>query len=254
MATIACVVPISGGKDSQACLQLALEFFPADQIRGLFCDTKWEHPLTYTHIDFMREYYGVEIDTVNAGSVPEKVMRYKRFPGGGARHCTDELKIIPTKKYLWWLATLQGHGFEVWYGMRTGESAARGARYKKIISDDLYPPHEILPKKYPKYLFKMGVRFKLPILNWTDVEVLSFLGHTENPLYDHGFTRVGCFPCLAAGDHTKQLAFKHDVFGAEQFDKTQALENVIEKSVWTSKIGKGTYKNECEQGCAICAI
>lgn len=58
---IKCIVPVSGGKDSQ---------------------------------------YGVEIKTITGGSVEEKVLKYSRFPDGGARHCTDELKIRETKYFL----------------------------------------------------------------------------------------------------------------------------------------------------------
>ena len=36
------VAPISGGKDSQACLKLALESYQSSEILGLFCDTQVE--------------------------------------------------------------------------------------------------------------------------------------------------------------------------------------------------------------------
>ena len=41
---IKCIVPVSGGKDSQCCLKLAVDEFGSDQVIGLFCDTKFEHP------------------------------------------------------------------------------------------------------------------------------------------------------------------------------------------------------------------
>ena len=143
------LVPVSGGKDSQLCLELAIEHVGREHVRGLFCDTQFEHPLTYAHVEHMRELYGVEIDVVTAGTVPEKVRKYKRFPGGGARFCTDELKIRPTIKYTKALAELQGK-FEVWYWMRTEESTERAARYKDRVSDELLAPHELMPGKYPK--------------------------------------------------------------------------------------------------------
>lgn len=158
------IVPVSGGKDSQLCLQLAIEHVGAEHVRGLFCDTRFEHPLTYAHVDLMEAMYGIQIDRVNAGSVTEKVRKYQRFPGGGARFCTDELKIRPTVIYLRELAKKLGHGFEVWYGMRTEESVERAKRYKNRVSDEVYPPHEFMTK-YPKYLHKMGVMFRLPILD-----------------------------------------------------------------------------------------
>ncbi len=61
MNIIKCVVPISGGKDSQCCVKLALQKFDKSEILGVFCDTKFEHPLTYAHVDKISEMYGIEI-------------------------------------------------------------------------------------------------------------------------------------------------------------------------------------------------
>lgn len=246
------LVPISGGKDSQATLKIALQHFPASEVRGLFCDTQFEHPLTYAHIDRLRTMYGdIRIDTVTGGTVLEKTAKYGRFPGGGARHCTDELKIRETRIYCKALAEEQG-GFEVWYGMRSGESHERAKRYAGKVSEDLYQPHEVMPSKYPKYLGRMGVRFRMPILDWTDGDVLDFLNGEENPLYREGFPRVGCFPCLASGDRWKEKAFQHDEFGQQQYIKVLQVGEAIGKSVWTSKSGK--ERNENSPGCKVCEI
>lgn len=235
---IKCVVPVSGGKDSQACLKLAAAHFGSDNCIGLFCDTQFEHPITYAHIANLQKLYGVEIRTVTGGSVLEKSLKYKRFPGGGARHCTDELKIRETKLFCKSLAEQQG-GFEVWYGMRSDESAQRKKRYAGKIDTELYQPHEVIPKKYPKYLGKMGVRFRLPVLDWTKDEIFKFLADEENPLYrvldEDGkpvFDRVGCFPCLASGDGPKRRAFEFDDFGRQQLKEVQKVEKIIGRTVW----------------------
>jgi len=174
------LVPISGGKDSQACLKLALGHYDKSEVAGLFCDTQFEHPKTYGHVDFIERHYGVVVHRVCAGSVEEKCRKYQRFPGGGSRHCTEELKIVPTKKFCKELAEKQG-GFEVWYGMRSDESNERKARYKSVENSELYPPHEIMPGKYPKYLEKLGVMFRLPILEWSKSDVLEYLEGKHNP-------------------------------------------------------------------------
>ena len=250
MQPVKVLVPISGGKDSQACLELAIREHGPEAVRGLFCDTQFEHPLTYKHVEWMETHYGVKIDRVTGGSVLEKTRKYGRFPGGGARHCTDELKIRETRIYCKALAEVQG-GFEVWYGMRSAESSQREKRYEGKLSEDLYEPHEIMPNKYPKYLGKMGVRFRLPILDWTEQEVLDLLDGRQNPLYAAGFTRVGCFPCLAAGDTHKEKAFQHDDFGRQQYLDVQTISIEIGKSIWTSKGGKARNENP---GCAICSM
>jgi len=235
--TIKVVVPISGGKDSQACLKLALANYHPSEVRGLFCDTQFEHPDTYAHVKSMETLYGpVQIDRVCAGSVLEKTRKYQRFPGGGARHCTDELKMRPTRDYLVALAKEQGEGFEVWFGMRSGESTDRRARYAGKVSDEVYPAHEVLPKKYPKYLHtKMGVTFRLAILEWTTEDVFDYLDGQANPLYAVGFDRVGCFPCLAGGDAAKRRAFAFDDFGRQQYAQVIVVSKEIGKSIWTSK-------------------
>lgn len=244
--TVQCLVPISGGKDSQLCLELALAHFPKNVIRGLFCDTKFEHPWTYEHIAWMRDFYGIEVDTVSGGDVLGKSLKYGRFPGGGARHCTDELKIRETKIYCKQLAERQRSGFEVWYGMRSNESRERAERYGGKLNDELYAPHEVM-RKYPKYLAKLGVKFRLPILDWPTADVFAALELRWNPLYST-FDRVGCFPCQAAGDAHKIKAYQFDNFGREQYRIVKLVAEQINKPMFNSKFGK-----EMDSGCLICS-
>ena len=244
------IVPVSGGKDSQACLKLAIQKHGDDNVIGLFCDTQWEHPLTYEHITNMQRMYGVAIYRITGGSVPEKVLKYKRFPVLGQRFCTDELKIRETKYFLRDYAKSNGP-VQVWYGMRSDESHARRERYKEKIDTSLYPPHEVM-RKYPKYLHKLGVSFMMPLLDWSAEEVLDFLGDEVNPLYKQGFDRVGCFPCLAAGDKQKVKFFEHDDFGKEQYQKVLWLEQETGKSVYTTK--KYRELQQESSGCSICSI
>lgn len=250
--TVKILVPVSGGKDSQACLKLAVETYGAQNVRGLFCDTKFEHPLTYAHVEKLRTLYGpVQIDTVCGGDVLGKCEKYGRFPGGGARHCTDELKIKETKKYAKALAEEQGAGFEIWYGVRAGESQERKKRYAGKVCDELYAPHEFMPSKYPKYLSKLGVMVRLAIVDWSIAAVVKFVGQENlNPLYLAGFPRVGCFPCLASGDRWKAKAFNFDDFGRQQHERVIVVSKKIGKSVWTSKCQKAA--NDNDQPCLLC--
>lgn len=244
------LVPVSGGKDSQLCLQLAIEEAGQENVLGLFCDTQFEHPATYQHVEKMRAWYGVQIERITAGSVPEKVRRYQRFPGGGVRFCTDELKIRPTIQYAKALATRLGHGFEIWYGMRTEESTERAIRYRDRVADELYAPHEFMPGKYPKYLATMGVTVRLPILGWSKWQVLGEVGERLNPLYPAGFDRVGCFPCLAGGDASKERAFGFDETGRKHKSIVIQLEKETGKSIWTSN--GGAMRNNPAQMCMLC--
>ena len=241
------VVPVSGGKDSQACLKLAVEEYGPDKVQGLFCDTKFEHPLTYRHIYNMHRLYNVKVDVVCGGSVIEKCRKYKRFPGGGARFCTEELKMRETKIYCKRVAEQQRQGFQVWYGMRVEESINRKKKYSGLSDTELFDMHELFPSKYPKYLAKLEVYMRLPIVNYSEQDVFNLLDGKHNPLYDLGFDRVGCFPCLAGGDGWKMKAFEFDEFGKQQREKIWTLEEEFGKSVFTSKKYKG-------EGCMLCAI
>lgn len=240
------VVPLSGGKDSQCCLKLAV--MTGKKVVALFCDTQFEHPKTYAHVLDTVALYGVPLVTLTAGSVLQVCLKYKRFPGGGARHCTDELKIRPSKFFHKEYAAHIGKGFEVWLGMRSDESKEREARYRGKITDDLYEPHEVM-RKYPKYLAKMGVMFKLPILDWSKSEVFEFLQDEENPLYDAGFDRVGCFPCLASGDSHKVKAFNFDDIGRKHFAIASEISEAAGRAILTTK----KYGAE-SPGCAICSM
>jgi len=249
------VVPISGGKDSQACLKLALKQYDKSEVLGLFCDTKFEHPLTYRHIEWMEIVYGVKIETINNGSVYEQVIKNNRFPSGGARFCTDRLKIIPSKKFYKELAEKQG-GFEVWIGLRSDESREREKRYRGKVSTETYTPQDVIAS-YPKYLEKLGVSFRLPIVDWSTSEVFELLNGEQNKLYSMGSTRVGCFPCLASGDVSKQNAFALDEFGASQKKIVEELEKKVNYSIWTSKGGAVRHNKKQDdifEGCGFCAI
>lgn len=235
---IKCCVPISGGKDSQACLKLALTKFKKEEILGVFCDTKYEHPLTYEHIENMKNIYGIRIVYLNDGGVYERIEKYKRFPSDIARFCTDQLKIRVGKIFYKNFAKFQNTGFEVWYGMRLGESYQRSERYKDKEPDELYPPHTIMVNKYPKYLEKLGVMFKLPILRWEEEDVYEFLNGEENKLYSLGFDRVGCFPCLASGDRYKERAFSLDEVGEQRRIEVIQLGQKIGKNIFTTKGGR----------------
>ena len=73
-----------------------------------------------------------------------------------------------------------------------------------------------------------------------------------NPLYDQGFDRVGCFPCLASGDKWKIKAFTHDKFGEQQLIYVRIVEQEIGKSVFTSGIGKRF--DDDSHACRFCEI
>lgn len=97
------IVQYSGGKDSQASLIWAVKKYGSKNIEAVFCDTGWEHEVTYNHI----------VDTCSDLDVDLKILKSKkyngmvdlakkkgRWPSPTARFCTEELKTKPFIDYV----------------------------------------------------------------------------------------------------------------------------------------------------------
>jgi len=253
------IVPVSGGKDSQACLKLAVDKYGAENVQGMFCDTYNEHPMTYSHIALMEILYGVEIITVIDHKFPgrnvwERIRNRGQFPRDNTRFCTQQLKIQAACRYYKELLTTDRYkdGYQVWYGMRgTDESTQRTNKYSKYIPMDIDDQRELIDANdmnstFPKKLAKQNVWFVLPVVEWTTQDIFHFLGDDINPLYNHGFKRVGCFPCFACAT-PKQLikAYSFDEFGASQLRKVKAME---------IELGVKHKNSNTEQACSWCDI
>ena len=59
------IVTYSGGKDSQASLLWTLEHLTRTPL-VMFCDTGWEHPLTYKHVRETTEALGLGLITLKS--------------------------------------------------------------------------------------------------------------------------------------------------------------------------------------------
>lgn len=55
------LVSFSGGKDSQACLIQAFKQYGGGNLTAVFCDTGWEHPDTYKHVNDVCLQMGVRL-------------------------------------------------------------------------------------------------------------------------------------------------------------------------------------------------
>jgi 3'-phosphoadenosine 5'-phosphosulfate sulfotransferase (PAPS reductase)/FAD synthetase len=142
--------------------------------------------------------------------------------------------------------------------MRRGESNDRAKRYKGIVGDEVYALHEI-SKVFPKYLSeKLGVFMRLPIVDWIDFDVFEYLDGKQNQLYKMGSKRVGCFPCLASGDKSKEQAFFNGgEFGLAQYEIVKGLAKITNNPIFTSKGGairNNENQSDIFNGCSFCAI
>ena len=118
------LVQFSGGKDSQVCLIKAVNDYGKGKVTAVFCDTGWEHPVTYEHIHNVCKQLGVELITLKSKKYEDFVdmsIKRGRFPSTMARFCTSELKVIPMIDYI----LSQNESFIIIQGIRAKESKAR---------------------------------------------------------------------------------------------------------------------------------
>lgn len=210
------LVSVSGGKDSTATYLLAME--SGRDFRAVFADTGNEHDAVYEFVSRLHERTGgPKVETVKADftdrlakhrayilavwpkeGIPDSIVRRAaelheptgipyldlcilkgRFPSRGAQFCTDELKVEPIVSQVVFPMLRDGPVLQ-WVGIRAEESAARADQPR-------YNRHES-----GSYLWR-------PIFRWSVEDVWAIHrkhGLARNPLYDMGFDRVGCMPCV----------------------------------------------------------
>jgi 3'-phosphoadenosine 5'-phosphosulfate sulfotransferase (PAPS reductase)/FAD synthetase len=254
------IVLVSGGKDSTAMLLIALERELRANVIPLFCDTGWEHPLTYEYLMYLESALKVKIHRTpqsrNRKGDPitgiEAAIRQRgRFPDGKIRFCTSALKKLPTLN--WIKQNLFSElrlidGAELWYGIRSNESAPRSKKYRRVLSEETYDLDDIYPQLFNKRI-RASIRAKFPIIDWDSEECYYFLeskGIEPNPLYKEGTNdRVGCYPCLLASKSRQQAMFATE-FGQSQRAKIRKLEE---------ELGITYEPNEDETGgCSFCNV
>lgn len=223
------VVPVSGGKDSQAVLSVAVEKHGAANVIALHNYTGIDHPLTMEHMEWMEGFYGVPIEhTVNPkyADMWDLIDKRNTIPGRNARFCTQELKIRAMNHWLDGRRN-QLKDLVVLMGMRQQESRERAARYDDITPDDVFSLCDLNANQVPKR-FK-DVRVMLPIVDRSTSWVYEFMrkrGEKLNPLYARGHRRVGCYPCILASKHDFRLAAR-DPVGRETLIKLRDFKDLI---------------------------
>lgn len=119
------IVSFSGGKDSLATLILADKKYGRGGVIAVFCDTGWEHEMTYKHIAEVCQELGVELVTIKSKkylNFIDLAVKKKRFPSTKARFCTEELKTKPMIDFV--LDQCSGY-CTIIQGIRKDESESR---------------------------------------------------------------------------------------------------------------------------------
>lgn len=206
------IVTTSGGKDSSVCLELALRSgIPFEVMHN---HTTADAPETVYFVrNDLRRFEGKGITcilnypvykgkrTSMWGLIPQKLMPPTRLK----RYCCDVLK------------EGSGKGRFIATGVRWAESAKRAAnrgileiprkdKEKKIILNN---DNDESRRWFESCALK-AKRICNPIVDWSDDDVWDYIQSEHimvNPLYQNGFTRVGCIGCPMAGKKGRQFEF-----------------------------------------------
>lgn len=183
-------VSFSGGKDSQAVLDLVTRVIPAHNITIIFSDTTLEHEFTYETVDCTISKYEQENPNLKfLKAKPKKsateLFGYMGLPSRFNRWCTPILKTAPYNKLINSLVESDSK-IIVFEGVRSDESPRR-SKYKRIADGVKHP----------------SIINTRPILHWNFSEVFLYNYYRDlpiNPLYRYGLRRVGCELCPFSSD------------------------------------------------------
>lgn len=250
------LVSISGGKDSTALALYAIEK-NTENLEFVFSDTGNEAKVTYDYIDYLdQELYNrsgkhiVRLKADFSALIKKRQERLLnkgeterakhmvssgnpfldlclvkgRFPSTMARFCTQELKVFTAKAHI---NSYLSKGISVnnWSGIRHEESTKRSTMEER----ELFFKDKTTGAECWHYR---------PLLKWTTKDVFGYIhskGLKHNPLYDAGFTRVGCFPCIMC--RKKELKLISEKFPNE-IDRLRQWEDIVGKA---SARGKSTF-------------
>jgi phosphoadenosine phosphosulfate reductase len=152
-------------------------------VRVFNLDTGYQFPETLALRDRVAERYGIEVELVRPDlSVPE----YEAAHGGPLYptepdRCCHDRKMVPLRKAV--------VGYDAWVSAIRAEQSTHRAKAAVLGWDAKFN------------LVKVN-----PLLRWTKRDVWAFIVANDvpyNPLHDHGYPSIGCWPCtraVAAGE------------------------------------------------------
>ena len=232
------IVSVSGGKDSQAVLHLAIDRIGHD-FTAVFADTGHEHEETYQHIAYLNEHvHPIRTIRMTQEWINAQIARKRMFIARDQRTKRDK-----RGRRLRWsnkakrraLAVLHPTGNQfldlcLWKGRfpSTRRRFCSEILKHEPIRDQIVEPlladgftvvswqgvraDESLSRANLPIIDEpeTGLIVYRPIITWTADDVFDFIrskGHCYNPLYERGMGRVGCMPCIhARKDELRQIA------------------------------------------------
>lgn len=206
------IVSFSGGKDSLAALLWTREHI-TNNFTTVFCDTGWEHPLTYEYIHRISDKLHLDLVTLKSkkyDGMVDLARQKKRWPSARARFCTEELKTKPMIDYV--LDEVKDNMLII-QGIRAAESSARAKMQAQCTFFKYYfepygydkngrpKRHSYRGKEVRAFRAQFADDLLRPVFDWSAQQVIDYIlaaGLEPNPLYRMGYKRVGCWPCVMA--------------------------------------------------------
>lgn len=182
-------VSFSGGADSTAVLSLAVEELGAGRVLAIYTDTGLEFPETTGYVESIASKIGVELVVLRPETDFIAEIEMRGLMSVEKRWCTELQKIIPLRKFY------SSNRVKIYLdGARDYESSLR-ERSPRIGVNPALP----------------GILRALPIKKWPRMLVQLYLLSRKiplNPLYDRGFTRIGCVVCPAMHQHELMMSLR----------------------------------------------
>ena len=240
------IVTFSGGKDSLAALLWTREHITKN-FTTVFCDTGWEHPLTYEYINRIADKLHLDLVTLKSkkyDGMVDLARQKKRWPSTRARFCTQELKTKPCIDYV--LDEVHDNMLMI-QGIRAAESASRAKMQAQCTYFKYYfepygydkagkpKKHTYRGKEVQAFREKFADDLLRPVFDWSAQQVIDYIldaGLEPNPLYRMGYKRVGCWPCV--------MALQRDILNIarqapERIEQIAALETEFHSSFFGPK-------------------
>lgn len=260
------IVSFSGGKDSLAALLWTREHITKN-FTTVFCDTGWEHPLTYEYINRIADKLHLDLVTLKSkkyDGMKDLVRQYGVFPSMFMRFCTLELKSKPIIDYM--LDEVNDHMLVI-QGIRAAESSKRANMEAQCRHFKYYfEPYGYSKKGKPKFhtyrkrdvltfCEKYSDDLLRPVFDWSAQQVIDYIlaaGLEPNPLYKMGYKRVGCWPCVM-GVQRNILNISRQ--SPERIDEIERLENEVHATFFgPTAIPKRYFAREGEKYPSIRSI
>lgn len=264
------IITYSGGKDSDVLLQLAIECLKPEDFEVLNSHTTLDAPETVYYIrDRFKELEEMGVKATihyphyedgRPMSIWSLIVDKQMPPTRFVRYCCAKLKETSTPNRFVAVGVREAESI----GRRNREVfATRGLRkkdayyyyyshIKEVFEDDkarrieggVTNPNEVGVYDC-RFISKAKQNDDLicnPIYKWTDGEVWEFIherGMKYNPLYDKGFTRVGCLGCPLSTKQVDELEMypKYKEQFIRTFDKMLEKRRAAGKDDVTDKYG-----------------